>query len=432
MLVAAIMLCLSVFAFSASMDDWTQKWDTAVSDGSVLSVSPGSDSTQLDFAWLEKIGAKSAFRFGTSQTLIDADALSVRESLTVVGRKQCHVTADNLHPDTVYYYSYFRNGAWSETYSVRTPGDTLTALFVSDAQLGRSGDWHKKEVLLHDVAGWDTTLTEAMQSHPEIALCLSAGDQAEIGFSEQQFRLFLAPQALRALPIATTIGNHEFYFPYLNLHFAHPNRFGGSAVHSLGDEPYYFEKGNVLFIVLDSNNSFSLDQEAVLEKAVGAYPDTRWRVVMMHHSLYSCEDTPDEGPMHLRKVFAPLFKKYGVDLVLSGHTHRYSRSKPIDGITYLEGGCCSGCNCKASPQILPAYTEAGYPYNNPVYSVLQFGENEISIESFAVCEDESVMMDEGTVTGGIHSGELPKMPLPAKILQTILSLFGRAVSLLFV
>lgn len=426
------MLSLSVSVFASSIEDWMQNWDAAVSDNSVISVSPGADSTQLHFAWLEKIGADTAFRFGTSQTLTDADWLSVRESLTVTGQKRCSVTAANLRADTQYYYAYYRNGAWSETYSVRTPGDTLTTLFVADAQLGRSGDWHKKEVLLHDVAGWDTTLNEAIRNHPDITLCLSAGDQAEIGFSEQQFRLFLAPQALHALPIATTIGNHEFYFPYLNLHFAHPNRFGGSAIHSLGDEPYYFEKGNVLFVVLDSNNPFSLDQQAVLEKAVGAYPDTRWRVVMMHHSLYSCEDTPDNGPTYLRKVFTPLFKKYGIDLVLSGHTHRYSRSKPVDGITYLEGGCCSGCNCKASPEVLPIYSAAGYPQNNPVYSVLRFDENEISIDSFAVCEGESILMDKGTVTGSIHSGELPKMSMPARILQTILSLFGRAVSLLFV
>lgn len=432
MFAAAVMLSLSVSVFASSIEDWMQKWDAAVSDNSVISVSPGENSTQLHFAWLEKIGADTAFRFGTSQTLTDADWLSVRESLTVTGHKRCSVTAANLRADTQYYYAYYRNGAWSETYSVRTPGDTLTTLFVTDAQLGRSGDWHKKEVLLHDVAGWDTTLNEAIRNHPDITLCLSAGDQAEIGFSAQQYRLFLAPQVLRTIPIATTIGNHEFYFPYLNLHFAHPNRFGSSAIHSLGDEPYYFEKGNVLFVVLDSNNPFSLDQQAVLEKAVGAYPDTRWRVVMMHHSLYSCEDTPDNGPTYLRKVFTPLFKKYGIDLVLSGHTHRYSRSKPVDGITYLEGGCCSGCNCKASPEVLPIYSAAGYPQNNPVYSVLRFDVKEISIDSFAVCEGESVLMDKGTVTGGIHSGELPKMSMSARILQTILSLFGRAVSLLFV
>ena len=414
------------------MEDWALKWDAAVSDSAVISLSPGSDSTQMNFAWLAKIGEKSAFRCGLTQDLSDADAIEVRQSLTLTGQKQCSVAVKDLQPDTTYFYAYYRNGAWSETYSFRTAGEELTALFVSDSQLGRSGDWREKEVLLHDVAGWDTTLNEALGMNRDISLCLSAGDQAEIAFSEQQYRLFLAPQTLRSIPVAATIGNHEFYFPYLNLHFAQPNRFSGSAIHSLGDEPYYFEKQSVLFIVLDSNDPFSLDHEAVLDKAVHAYPDTRWRVVMMHHSLYSCENTLEDGPQYMRKVFTPLFKKYGVDLVLSGHTHRFSRSVPIDGITYLEGGCCSGCNCHASPDVLPSYSAAGYPQKNPVYSILHFGEDKIEMQSFAVEDGDSVLIDEGSVAVRTHTDDMPRMSFLAKALQTILSLAGRVISLLFV
>ena len=149
-------------------------------------------------------------------------------------------------------------------YSFRTAGDSLTALFVSDAQLGRSGNWRDKDVLLHDTAGWDTALSQAVSLYPDISLCLSAGDQAEIGFSEQQFRLFLAPETLRSVPIAPVIGNHEFYFPLLFLHFNLPNRFGGSVLHSLSDEPYYFVRGNVLFIQLDSNDPLTMDHARVM------------------------------------------------------------------------------------------------------------------------------------------------------------------------
>lgn len=431
-LALAVASCVMLSVYASATDNWNSKWDEAVSDRSVISLSPGADSTQMCFAWLERIGQKSAFRCGATENLTEADAVEVRESFTLTGQKRCSVTVCGLLPDSTYYYMYFRNGAWSETYMFHTAGRMLTALFVSDAQLGRSGDWRDKNVLLHDVAGWDTALTEAVLHNPEISLCLSAGDQAEIGASEQQYRLFLAPQTLRSLPIATTIGNHEFYFPYLNLHFAHPNRIGSGAVHSLGDEPYYFTQQNVLFIVLDSNDPFSLDHEAVLERAVQAYSDARWRVVMMHHSLFSCENTPEDGP-RLRKTLAPLFQKYGVDLVLSGHTHRYSRSVPIDGITYLEGGCCSGCNCHASPDVLPSYTAAGYPQKNPVYSVLRFGEDTITIQSYAVENGESVLIDEGAVeAGGEKPAGVPRMATWAKAVQAILSLFSRAVSLLFV
>ena len=276
-----------------------------------------------------------------------------------------------------------------------------------------------------------------MQAAPDISLCLSAGDQAEIGFSEKQYRLFLAPEVLRSLPIATTIGNHEFYYPCLNRHFAHPNRFGGSILHSLGDEPYYFKENNVLFIVLDTNDPISWDHESVLQRAVRAYPDTTWRVVMMHHSLYSCEDSPEKGPAQ-RERLVPLLQKYGVDLVLSGHTHRYSRSFPLwdgtvseTGVTYLEGGCCSGCNCKPSPQALPAYTAAGYPETNPVYSILQFTDKEIMICSYAVEDGRSVQIDSASVTAVPKDDAVAHASQIVRILQGMFSIFGRAVSVIF-
>ena len=242
---------------------------------------------------------------------------------------------------------------------------------------------------------------------------------------------------MRSLPFATTIGNHDFYFPLLNLHFAHPNRFGGTIVHSLSDEPYYFVQQNVLFIVLDTNNLISWDHEIVLERALRAYPQAKWRVVMMHHSLYSCEDTAEKGP-YLRAKLAPLMEKYGVDLVLSGHTHRYSRSYPIrsgavsdNGVTYLEGGCCSGCNCKASPANLPEYSAVGYPEKNPVFSVLRFDDEAIRISAYAVEDGQTVQIDSGTVAARTKNDDAAHASPLLRLLQGVLSLAGRAVSVWF-
>ena len=433
-----LVLCFAVSAHASDAQLWAEKWDEAVADRSVISLSPGADETEMRFRFLTAYGEEVSFRLADRETLTQADALPVRRTPTVTGRICCTVSAENLRRDTTYYYAYAVNGKWRGVYSFHTAGDTLTALFVSDSQLGRSGDWRDKDVLLHDVAGWDTTLQEATRLNPDISLCLSAGDQAEIGFSEKQYRLLLAPEVMRSLPIATTIGNHEFYFPCLNLHFAHPNRFGGSILHSLGDEPYYFMQNNVLFIVLDTNDPIAWDHEIVLDHALRAYPDAGWRVVLMHHSLYSCEDTFEDGPA-LRAKLVPLLQKYGVDLVLSGHTHRFSRSFPLlnneiaeNGITYLEGGCCSGCNCKASPQPLPSYSAAGYPQTNPVYSVLQFTHEELAIRSFAVEDGQSVQIDSVTLSPHARDDAQAHASGLVRVLQGVLCLLGRAVSVVFV
>ena len=53
----------------------------------------------------------------------------------------------------------------------------------------------------------------------------------------------------------------------------------------------------------------------------------QWIIVMFHHPVY---------PVHTQRVYtdlqeqwAPLFDKYGVDLVLTGHDHAYMRTGKI-------------------------------------------------------------------------------------------------------
>lgn len=48
----------------------------------------------------------------------------------------------------------------------------------------------------------------------------------------------------------------------------------------------------------------------------------------------------------------PLFEKYGVDLYFAGHAHSYSRSKPVNNITYVVVG---GAGCDEMPY--PNYTD---------------------------------------------------------------------------
>jgi len=62
-----------------------------------------------------------------------------------------------------------------------------------------------------------------------------------------------------------------------------------------------------------------------------------WKVAFMHHPPYS------SGGKHgsdnqLREVVEPIFVKYGVNVVLTGHDHFYERIKPQKGIQYFVSG----------------------------------------------------------------------------------------------
>jgi 3',5'-cyclic AMP phosphodiesterase CpdA len=121
-----------------------------------------------------------------------------------------------------------------------------------------------------------------------------------------------------------SLGNHDesnqrFYAPF-NMN---------------GAEYYRVEKGGVSFYALNSNH---MDQRQIewLEKEL-AKDTANWKIAFFHHPPYS------SGKRHgsdekLRDVLEPLFIKYSVDAVFTGHEHFYERVKPQKGIYYFITG----------------------------------------------------------------------------------------------
>jgi 3',5'-cyclic AMP phosphodiesterase CpdA len=62
-----------------------------------------------------------------------------------------------------------------------------------------------------------------------------------------------------------------------------------------------------------------------------------WKIPYFHHPLYSSGDRHGSD-LPKRKALEPLFLKYGVTVVFSGHDHVYERVMPQQGITYFVVG----------------------------------------------------------------------------------------------
>jgi predicted phosphodiesterase len=124
---------------------------------------------------------------------------------------------------------------------------------------------------------------------------------------------------------------------------------------NLGGERYRtFRKANVRFFVLDSNY---LDPTQVkwLEKELQA-SGSDWKIPYFHHPMYT---SSSRGPViELRTTLEPLFVKYGVDLVLSGHEHTYERTKPQQGVHYFIAG--GSAKLKRGDLRKSALTEVGF------------------------------------------------------------------------
>ena len=74
-----------------------------------------------------------------------------------------------------------------------------------------------------------------------------------------------------------------------------------------------------------------------LEKELSS-SSSDWKIAFFHHPLYSSGKTHGSA-LESRAVLEPLFVKYGVSAVFSGHDHLYERIKPQKGgIVYWVSG----------------------------------------------------------------------------------------------
>lgn len=170
---------------------------------------------------------------------------------------------------------------------------------------------------------------------PELFLML--GDNAYESGTEDEFqtRLFVPMAPLLAeVPSFATPGNHEYVTPNAQPYF---NNFYLPTSQSGGENYYSFDWGHVHFVSLDAGCALGLSsadrcslaaQKKWLEQDL-ASNTAPWTVVFSHYPPWSSGDH-GSSPL-MQREFTPLFEKYGVDLVLTGHDHHYERSYPMKG-----------------------------------------------------------------------------------------------------
>ena len=102
-----------------------------------------------------------------------------------------------------------------------------------------------------------------------------------------------------------------------------------------GQRYYTWARENTRFFGVDTNR---LDdaQMVWLENALKRSLE-RWKIVYFHHAIYSGGKRHGSN-IELRVRLEPLFVRYGVNVVFSGHDHIYQRFKPQKGITYFVEG----------------------------------------------------------------------------------------------
>lgn len=307
-----------------------------------LSMEVGASETELRFNWLSPSARKGQVRMtdtASGETLsFDAECSA---SATVPGFYVNKASASGLTPGASYTYQVGNDDGWSPEYSYQCPAagqDSLTFLVTADAQIGQIGT----EEASVTADRWDSVLTRLTSYVPEASFLFHLGDQvAEFG-NEEQYGLFLDHLALYRIPLAPAVGNHDVpndvslkdtgrpAGPYFYEHFNVPNRSATGQSSSDQDGNYYFIRGNVLFIVLNSSTTQGSDvQEQYVAQVVAEHPDTRWRILAQHFPAY-----PGAKGSHTncKEYLARIAYNNDIDLILGAHDHVYSRTAFVNGL----------------------------------------------------------------------------------------------------
>lgn len=123
-------------------------------------------------------------------------------------------------------------------------------------------------------ANWGKTLqlVEQDSTFSDASFLLSAGDQVNNNSSESEYDGYLNHNAFLGLPMVTTIGNHDTANVAYDRHFNAANESELGKTNAGGDS--YFVYNNVLFMVLNTNNTSTAEHKQFMEQAI-RLPRTR-------------------------------------------------------------------------------------------------------------------------------------------------------------
>lgn len=374
---------------------FTPKWETIQNDNTVISLTPGKNQSEINFCWLSETENEKFF-ISENKDMSNKKEIPVNQFSAINGLISNNVTATDLEENKTYFYTYTENGVMSKAEKITIqPDEKFTALFISDAQIGRSGDETLEEVLVRDTCGWNFTVDKMMKQYPDAAFLISAGDQFQSPDSLTQMKAYLSPEALRSLPVANTIGNHDSDATLYGDIFNNPNEVN-ELFKSEAGTGYFYTYGDALFITINSENTSPDDVVRVLKTATETHPDKKWRVVTMHRNPYSA-GLEDKEFTEKRVLFSSIYDCYDIDLVLSGHDHFYSRTKVMycgeeaeEGTVYLQSSSASGSNYDPLPEKTASFIVSAFDTRVPTYTALTFSEDTIEITSYRTDTDEII------------------------------------------
>lgn len=303
---------------------------------------PSGDS--MCVRWITNKYCYSWVEYGEDERLGNKAHMCTDGLVDAYNRVNC-IPLTDLKPGKKYFYRVFSKEIadfqpYEVTYGETISGDVLH--FTTPGADTNDVSW----LVLNDIHDRPLSFKDliSLNGNETYDYVFLNGDMFDFQTDEQQIIDHLLSPCTELFaghtPLLFVRGNHETRGKYardLKNYFT-----------NLGHGQYFsFQHGPVYTVALDTGedkpddhpvyagivdfDEYRRQQARWLEKNLQSEAAQRspFRVVMMHIPPFYSGTW--HGTMHLRELFTPIFNKYKVDLVISGHTHTYGIHEPVAG-----------------------------------------------------------------------------------------------------
>lgn len=311
-----------------------------------LIVSLGEDaSSARSISW--RCDTVAAHGFVDLSDPVTGDTLRIDASDTLVASRSgksrfFHAALEGLRPGTAYRYRAGTEHAATGWYDlpVGDTSDSLTFLMLGDIQDTLGG-------------GTKQIFADLHARYPQTDFWAFVGDIIERPTDRYWNYWFGTMNGItQSVPVVAATGNHEYLkgaLKKLDSRWISTFRNPANGPEGFTGRTYRLSFGRLDFFVIDTDGlQLPADYFRTRRWLAGELEKSEkpWKIVMMHHPVYSVRSGRDNTL--IRWTFKPVFERYGVDLVLEGHDHGYSRilSRHKEGQATVPVYITSNCSPK--------------------------------------------------------------------------------------
>ena len=331
-----VLTLLVIYAVGRPTQIWLDGFYTGVREPYLQMMS----SSAVTLRWQTQSKSTGVVRYG-----LKADQLN--KIVRVSAESEEHeIRLTGLKPATKYYYSL---GTETEEMFKGEHFWFTTSPDIHSTEPVRfwvTGDQGYPNVIQNQVRdamqNWIQQNPRLGKETSQLDFWITTGDNAYRSGSNEQFQAgFFEPYKtiLRNTPAWPTYGNHDARrWVFFDL-FTFPTNAESGGLASGSEHYYSFDYANIHFVMLDTQESDLFVEGEMLSwlKKDLQHTKQQWLITFFHHPPYTkgSHDSDNKWDsrgrlIKTRENILPILESAGVDLVFSGHSHMYERSKLIN------------------------------------------------------------------------------------------------------